>query len=230
MISCTSASMQNRLDVLDGTNMWYRAISCAPSTGGFVRHQICIFCIHSTDMSSDIGILSRLAITRASLPQALTYTGSSNTSLPGNLAITGSLAVAGSLSVAGVSSSTLTSTSVPLTGTLTAIAASIGSVSKLAIDTSGNATTPGTVTALQVTGSNASITGSLTCLSLTATAVAASTASISGSLTSAALNTAAASITGSATVNGNLTVNGSLSAPLNGCKTIQAGRCCQEIS
>ena len=72
------------------------------------------------------------------------------------------------------------------------------------------------MTALQVTGSNASITGSLTCLSLTATAVAASTASISGSLTSAALNTAAASITGSATVNGNLTVNGSLSAPLNG--------------
>ncbi|CAL8461003.1 g887 [Coccomyxa elongata] len=110
-------------------------------------------------MSSDIGIISRLAITRASLPQALTYTGSSNTSLPGNLAITGSLAVAGSLSVAGVSTSTLTST---LTGTLTAIAASIGSVSKLAIDTSGNATTPGTVTAVQLTGSNASIAGTLT--------------------------------------------------------------------
>ncbi len=57
---------------------------------------------------------------------------------------------------------TATATSVPLTGTLTAIAASIGSVTKLAIDTSGNATTPGTVTALQVTGSNISIAGSLT--------------------------------------------------------------------
>ena len=57
---------------------------------------------------------------------------------------------------------TATATTVPLTGTLTAVAASIGSVSKLAIDTSGNATTPGTITALQVSGSNASIAGSLT--------------------------------------------------------------------
>ena len=48
---------------------------------------------------------SKLAISRASLPQALAYTGSSNTSLPGNLAIIGSLAIAGSLSVAGVSTS-----------------------------------------------------------------------------------------------------------------------------
>ena len=56
-------------------------------------------------MSSDLGIISRLAITRASLPQVLTYTGSSNTSLPGNLAIAGSLAVTGSLSVTGVSTS-----------------------------------------------------------------------------------------------------------------------------
>lgn len=57
---------------------------------------------------------------------------------------------------------TATATTVPLTGTLTAVAASIGSVSKLAIDTSGNATTPGTITALQLTGNNASIAGSLT--------------------------------------------------------------------
>ena len=56
-------------------------------------------------MSSDIVNRSKLAISRASLPQALTYTGSSNTSLPGNLAITGSLAISGSLSVAGVSTS-----------------------------------------------------------------------------------------------------------------------------
>jgi hypothetical protein len=56
-------------------------------------------------MSSDVVNRSKLAITRASLPQALTYTGSSNTALPGNLAISGSLAIAGSLSVAGVSTS-----------------------------------------------------------------------------------------------------------------------------
>ncbi|CAL8461355.1 g886 [Coccomyxa elongata] len=56
-------------------------------------------------MSSDVVNRSKLAITRASLPQALTYTGSSNTALPGNLAIMGSLAIAGSLSVAGVSTS-----------------------------------------------------------------------------------------------------------------------------
>ena len=70
---------------------------------------------------------------------------------------------AGSTLTTNVASTlTATATSVPLTGTLTAIAASIGSVTKLAIDTSGNATTPGTVTALQVTGSNISIAGSLT--------------------------------------------------------------------
>lgn len=56
-------------------------------------------------MSSDAVNRSKLAISRASLPQALAYTGSSNTSLPGNLAIIGSLAIAGSLSVAGVATS-----------------------------------------------------------------------------------------------------------------------------
>jgi hypothetical protein len=56
-------------------------------------------------MSSDVVNRSKLAISRASLPQALAYTGSSNTSLPGNLAIIGSLAIAGSLSVAGVTTS-----------------------------------------------------------------------------------------------------------------------------